>query len=75
MVDRALTCCEYGSCWPASISSLSTNCAGDPLPRRRPQHWSALTSDALAALGTLHLNDGWDNYWVKREAYPLVRAA
>jgi hypothetical protein len=43
--------------------------------KSRGMHWSALTSDALAALRTLHLNDGWDRYWVKREAFPLVRAA
>jgi hypothetical protein len=43
--------------------------------KSRGMHWSALTSDALAALRTLHLNDGWDKYWFKREAFPLVRAA
>jgi hypothetical protein len=37
MVDRALTCCVYGSCWPASTSILSTNCAGEP-SLRRPGH-------------------------------------
>ena len=38
-------------------------------------HWGAQTCDALAALRTLDLNDGWDKYWVKREALPLVVAA
>jgi hypothetical protein len=38
-------------------------------------HWGAQTCDALAALRTLHLNNAWDKYWVKRQALPLVVAA
>ncbi|MDB5058005.1 MAG: hypothetical protein JWO59_1477 [Chloroflexi bacterium] len=26
-------------------------------------HWSGEMSDALAALGTLDLNRGWEQYW------------
>jgi hypothetical protein len=38
----------------------------------RGMHWSLETSDALAALHTLLLNDGWDRYWQHREVLPLV---
>ncbi len=42
--------------------------------KRRGMQWSARTSDALAALRTLQLNDGWDDYWVRHQALPLVVA-
>lgn len=35
-------------------------------------HWSLETSDALAALRTLMLNGGWDQYWRHRQVLPLV---
>jgi hypothetical protein len=35
-------------------------------------HWSLATSDALAALRTLMLNGGWDQYWRHRQVLPLV---
>lgn len=37
-------------------------------------HWSLATSDALAALRTLMLNGGWDQYWRHRQVLPLVAA-
>jgi hypothetical protein len=43
--------------------------------KRHGMHWSVQTCDALAALRTLQLNNGWDNYWFKRQALPLVVAA
>jgi len=35
-------------------------------------HWSEQTSDALAALRTLMLNDSWDLYWQKHQVLPLA---
>ena len=35
-------------------------------------HWSEDTSDGLAALKTLMLNDGWDLYWKDKEVLPLA---
>jgi hypothetical protein len=43
--------------------------------KRHGMHWSAQSCDAFAALRTLHLNNGWDKHWFKREALPLVVAA
>ncbi len=40
--------------------------------KRKGMHWSLETSDALAALKTLLLNQGWDLYWTQREVLPLV---
>jgi len=40
--------------------------------KRRGMHWSLTTSDALAALKTLMLNDGWELYWQQRQVLPLV---
>jgi hypothetical protein len=34
--------------------------------------WSQETSDALAALRTLTLNNGWERYWQQRQVLPLV---
>jgi hypothetical protein len=43
--------------------------------KSRGIHWGPQTCEALAALRTLHLNNGWDKYWFKREALPPVVAA
>jgi len=37
----------------------------------RGMQWSQETSDALAALRTLMLNNGWDGYWQQRAILPL----
>lgn len=41
--------------------------------KRKGMHWSLETSDALAALKTLMLNQGWDLYWTQRKVLPLVK--
>lgn len=41
--------------------------------KNKGMHWSLETSDALAALKTLILNDGWELYWSHRQVLPLVR--
>jgi len=38
----------------------------------RGMQWSWGTSDALAALRTLMLNQGWEQYWQQRQILPLV---
>lgn len=43
--------------------------------KRRGMQWSAQTSDALAALRTLYLNEGWDAYWTERRLIHLSAAA
>ncbi len=52
--------------------------ANDRLVARRQKNrgmqWSARTSDALAALRTLLLNDGWDRYWQDRNPFMLCAA-
>jgi hypothetical protein len=35
-------------------------------------HWSAETSDGLAALQTVRLNGGWDAYWCDHTVLPVV---
>lgn len=40
--------------------------------KHRGMHWSEQASDALAALRTLMLNDGWDLYWHKHQVLPLA---
>jgi hypothetical protein len=42
--------------------------------KRRGMHWSEETADALAALKTLWLNQGWDLYWERREVLRLAAA-
>ncbi|GAC1537941.1 MAG: hypothetical protein NVS2B7_08550 [Herpetosiphon sp.] len=42
--------------------------------KNRGMQWSEATSDALAALRTLMLNNGWDRYWQQREVLPLLAA-
>ena len=41
--------------------------------KKQGMHWSLETSDALAALKTLMLNEGWELYWSHRQVLPLVR--
>lgn len=41
--------------------------------KRKGMHWSLETSDSLAALKTLMLNQGWDLYWTQRQVLPLVK--
>ncbi len=40
--------------------------------KNRGMQWSAATSDGLAALRTLMLNGGWDQYWQQREVLCLL---
>ena len=42
--------------------------------KRRGMQWGAQTSDALAALRTLQLNEGWDAYWQERRLLHLAAA-
>jgi hypothetical protein len=61
------------------IGSGQVEKANDRIVARRQKgrgmQWSARTSDALASLRTLLLNDGWDGYWVEWQPLPLVVAA
>jgi hypothetical protein len=43
--------------------------------KRGGMQWSLATSDGLAALRTLVLNDGWERYWGAGEVLPLAEAA
>jgi hypothetical protein len=58
------------------ISSAHVEKANDLIVARRQKNrgmqWSEATSDALAALRTLMLNDGWECYWQQREVLPLL---
>ncbi len=58
------------------IGSAHVEKANDLLVARRQKNrgmqWSAATSDALAALRTLMLNGGWEQYWQRREVLPLL---
>ena len=40
--------------------------------KNRGMQWSEATSDALAALRTLMLNGGWEQYWQQRKVLPLL---
>jgi hypothetical protein len=42
--------------------------------KRRGMQWSVQTSDALAALCTLLLNEGWEAYWQEGRLVPLAVA-
>ena len=42
--------------------------------KRKGMQWSVETSDALAALRTLLLNDGWEGYWQQRQPLYLEAA-
>ncbi len=58
------------------IGSGRAEKANDLLVAKRQKvggrQWSLLSSDSLAALRTLQLNDGWDRYWEQGEVLPLV---
>ncbi len=58
------------------IGSAHVEKGNDLIVARRQKHqgmhWSEQTSDALAALRTLLLNDGWDLYWLKHQVLPLA---
>ncbi|HEV2121592.1 MAG TPA: UPF0236 family protein [Chloroflexota bacterium] len=60
------------------IGSAHVEKANDLIVARRQKNrgmqWSAATSDALAALRTLMLNGGWEQYWQQREVLPLLAA-
>jgi hypothetical protein len=42
--------------------------------KQRGMQWGARSSDALAALRTLRLNGGWEEYWQGRSLLPLTAA-
>lgn len=58
------------------IGSGHVEKANDLIVARRQKHqgmhWSLDTSDGLAALKTLMLNQGWDLYWTQHQVLPLV---
>ena len=58
------------------IGSAHVEKANDLIVARRQKNrgmqWSEQTSDALAALRTLMLNGGWEQYWQQREVLPLL---
>jgi hypothetical protein len=58
------------------IGSGQVEKANDQLVAQRQKgagmRWSLHTSDALAALRTLQLNGGWEDYWVHRRMPSLV---
>jgi hypothetical protein len=58
------------------IGSAHAEKANDLLVARRQKRggmqWSLPTSDGLAALSTLSLNDGWNRYWDSCQVLPLV---
>jgi hypothetical protein len=58
------------------IGSAHVEKGNDLIVARRQKHqgmhWSEQTSDALAALRTLMLNNGWDLYWQKHQVLPLA---
>ncbi len=60
------------------IGSAHVEKANDLIVARRQKNrgmqWSQATSDALAALRTLMLNNGWERYWQQREVLPLLAA-
>jgi hypothetical protein len=61
------------------IGSGQAEKANDLIVARRQKHqgmhWSQQTSQALAALKTLLLNDAWDRYWSHHQLLPLARLA
>jgi hypothetical protein len=58
------------------IGSGQAEKANDLIVARRQKHqgmhWSLETSDALATLKTLNLNQGWNLYWQDRQVLPLA---
>jgi hypothetical protein len=61
------------------IGSGQAEKANDLIVARRQKHqgmhWSLETSDALATLKTLMLNQGWTLYWQDRQVLPLAVAS
>ena len=61
--------CQY-------IGSAHAEKACDLIVARRQKnqgmHWSEKSANALAALKTLMLNQGWEGYWVKHQVLPLA---
>jgi hypothetical protein len=61
------------------IGSGQVEKANDLLVARRQKgkgmHWSGETSDALAALSTLKLNQEWERYWQQAQGQPALLAA
>jgi hypothetical protein len=58
-------------------SILPRWCVRDIVARRQKRkgmQWSIETADALAALRTLLLNEGWEDYWQKRQLLHLEAA-
>ncbi len=43
--------------------------------KHQGMHWSLETSEALATLKTLQLNQGWNLYWQNRQVLPLAVAS
>jgi hypothetical protein len=72
---------DYRERWRAChyIGSGQVEKANDLLVARRQKgkgmHWSGETSDALAALSTLKLNQEWECYWQQSDGRPAVLAA
>jgi hypothetical protein len=72
---------DYRGRWRACryVGSGQVEKANDLLVARRQKgkgmHWSGETSDALAALSTLKLNQEWERYWQQRDGQPAVPAA
>jgi len=58
------------------IGSGHVEKANDLLVAKRQKvggmQWSLPTSDALASLRTLFLNQGWDGYWERGQVLPLA---
>lgn len=61
------------------IGSGQVEKANDQIVAQRQKgagmRWSLDTSDALAALRTLQLNGGWDDYWAHRQMPSLIASA
>jgi hypothetical protein len=72
---------DYRARWRACryVGSGQVEKANDLLVARRQKgkgmHWSGETSDALAALSTLKLNQEWACYWQQPAGQPAVLAA
>jgi hypothetical protein len=85
-VDSLVTCLQARQAWIPNyrqrrieqryIGSGQAEKANDLLVARRQKvggrQWSLLSSDSLAALRTLQLNDSWDRYWEQHEVLPLA---
>jgi hypothetical protein len=72
---------DYRARWKACryIGSGQGEKPNDLLVARRQKgkgmHWSGETSDALAALSTLKLNQAWEHYWQQPDGQPALFAA